>query len=133
MLHRIFSLTMLLTSLFFAGLPTFAYAECVPTYDCCRSGPLAPCSVEGSAAAPSDDVQRCCAVSPTAPAVFAVSASSNEFHKHVKRSDVPAILIPPAISPTVYVESSRSAAISTASSFSTSYPLIYLITRRLRL
>jgi len=133
MLHRIFSLTMLLTSLFFAGLPTFAYAECVPIHDCCPSGPLAPCSVEGSAAAPSNDVQPCCAVSPSAPAVFTVSASSNDFHKHLKRSDVPVIQASPAISPTAYVESSRSAAISAASSFSPSYALLYLSTGRLRL
>jgi hypothetical protein len=133
MLHRIFSLTILLTSLFFAGLPAFAYAECVPTQHCCPNAPLAPCSMEASAAAPSNDVQPCCGVSPTAPAVFTVSASSNESHKHLKRSDVPAILISPAISPTAYVESSRSAAISTASSFSPSYALLYLSTGRLRL
>jgi hypothetical protein len=133
MLRRIFSLTILLTSLFFAGLPAFAYAECVPAHDCCPNGPLTPCSIEGSAAAPSNDVQPCCAESPTAPTAFAAGASSNEFHKHVKRSDVPAILIPLAISPTTYVELSRSAAISAASSFSPSYALLYLSTGRLRL
>jgi hypothetical protein len=133
MLHRIFSLTILLTSLFFAGLPAFAYAECVPTHDCCPNGQLAPCSVEGSAAAPSNDVQPCCAVSPTAPTAFAAGASSNEFHKHLKRSDVPAILIPPAIWPMAYVESSGSAAISAASSFSPSHASLYLSTGRLRL
>jgi len=31
MLRRIFSLTILVTSLFCAGWPAFAYAECVPT------------------------------------------------------------------------------------------------------
>jgi hypothetical protein len=133
MLHRIFSLTILLTSLFFAGLPAFAYAECVPTQDCCPNGPLAPCSIEASAAAPSNDVQSCCAASPTAPTAFAAGASSNEFHKHLKRSDVPAIVISPAISPTAYVESSRSAAISAAPSFSPSFALLYLSTGRLRL
>jgi hypothetical protein len=133
MLRRIFSLTILLTSLFFAGLPAFAYAECVPPHDCCPNGPLAPCSIAGSAAAPSNDVQPCCAVSPTAPTAFAAGASSNEFHKHLKRSDVPAILIPLAISPTAYVALSRSTAISATSSFSPSYALLYLSTGRLRL
>jgi hypothetical protein len=133
MLRRIFSLTILLTSLFFAGWPAFACAECVPTSDCCRNGPLAPCSIQGSAAAPSNDVRSCCAVSPAAPTAFAAGALSNEFHKHLKRSDVPAILIRTAISPTAYVESSRLAAIPAASSFSPSYALLYLSTGRLRL
>jgi hypothetical protein len=133
MLRRIFSLTFLLTSLLFAGLPAFACADAVPTLDCCPNGPLAPCGIEGSAAAPSNGVQPCCAVSPAASAAFAVDASSDKFHKHLKRSDVPAILLSSAISPMAYGASSRSAAISAASSFSPSYALIYLSTGRLRL
>jgi hypothetical protein len=133
MLRRIFSLTILVTSLFCAGWPAFAYAECVPTRDCCPNGPLAACSIEGSAAAPSNDVRPCCAISPAAPAALAADASSNDFHKHLKRSDVPAIQASPAISPTAYVALSRSNGISATSSFSPSYTLLYLSTGRLRL
>jgi hypothetical protein len=132
MLRRIFSLTFMLASLFFAGLPAFAYAECVPTHDCCPNGPLALCNVEGSAAAPSNNVQPCCAVSPAAPAAFAADASSNKFHKHLKRFDF-SVLTSLAISPTAQIASSRSAAISATSSFSPSYALLYLSTGRLRL
>jgi hypothetical protein len=132
-LRRIFSLTFLLASLFFAGLPAFAYAECEPTRDCCPNGPSALCSVEGSAAATSNVDQPCCAVSPAAPAAFAADASSNKFHKHLKRSDIPVILISPAISPMAYGASSGSAAISATFSFSPSYALLYLSTGRLRL
>jgi hypothetical protein len=133
MLRRIFSLTILVTSLFCAGWPAFAYAECVPTRDCCPNGPLAACSIEGSAAAPSNGVQSCCAVNPTAPAALAAEASSNDFHKHLKRSDVPVIQASPAISPTAYVALSRSNGFSATSSFSPSHALLYLSTGRLRL
>jgi hypothetical protein len=133
MLRRIFSLTFLLATLFFAGLPAFAYTKCVPTQDCCPNGPLALCNIEGSAAAPSNGVQPCCAVSPAAPAAFAADESSNKFHKHLKRFDIPVILISPAISPMGNVASGRSAAISATSSFSPSYALLYLSTGRLRL
>src|SRR5882762_11644510 len=133
MLRRIFSLTILLTTLFFAGLPAFAYAECVPTRDCCPNGPQAPCSIDGSAAAPFADVQPCCAISPTAPAAFAPGASSNGSHKHLKRFDLPAILPFPAILPAAHLPSTRSTAISASSSFSPSFALLYLSTGRLRL
>jgi hypothetical protein len=133
MLRRIFSLTFLLASLFFAGLPAFACAERVPTQDCCPNAAPAPCSIEESAAAPSNGVEACCALSPAASSAFSVNGPSNESHKHLKRSDVPAILISPAISPTAYVASSRSTAVSAASSFSPSYALLYLSTGRLRL
>jgi len=133
MLRRIFSLTIVLASLFFAGLPAFACAERVPTQDCCPNGPLAPCSTGGSTAAPSNGVQSCCASSPVTSAAFAAVESSNEFHKHLKRFDMPAILISPAISPTAYVAWGRSAAIPATSSFSPSYALLYLSTGRLRL
>jgi hypothetical protein len=131
--RRIFSLTFLLASLFFAGWPAFAYAECVPTHDCCPNGPLAPCSIEGTAAAPSIGVQPCCAVSPSAPAAFAANASSNDFHKHPKRSHLPATLPFPAILPAAHLASTASTVISTKPSFSPSYALLYLSTGRLRL
>jgi hypothetical protein len=131
--RRIFSLTFLLASLFFAGLPALAYVECVPTHDCCPNGPLALCSMEGSAAAPSNGVQPCCAVSPSAPAAFAANASSNDFHKHLKRSHLPATLPFPAIWPAAHLASTPSTVISTKPSFSPSYALLYLSTGRLRL
>jgi hypothetical protein len=130
MLRRIFSLTFLLASLFFAGLPAFAYAECVPTHDCCPNGPL--CSIEGSAAVPSNGIQPCCAVSPAAPAAFAADVSSNGFHKHLKRSHLPATSPFPAIL-MAHLVSTRSPVISTKPSFSPSYALLYLSTGRLRL
>jgi len=133
MLRRIFSLTILLTSLFFAGLPAFAFAECVPTPDCCPNGSLAPCSNEGSAAAPANGVHSCCAISPAPSAAFAADASSSDFHKHLKRSHWPAALPFPAILPANHVASTRSTAISATSSFSPSYTLLYLSTGRLRL
>jgi hypothetical protein len=133
MLRRIFSLTFLLASLFFAGLPAFACAEGVPTRDCCPNGPLAPCSVERSAAAPPDGVQPCCALSPAASSAFSANESSNDFHKHLKHFDLPVILTSQAFSPAAYVASSRSTAISAASSFSPSFALLYLSTGRLRL
>jgi hypothetical protein len=131
MLRRIFSLTFLLASLFFAGLPAFAYAECVPTHDCCPNG--SPCSIEGSAAAPSNGVHPWCAVSPAAPAAFAADASSNDFHKHQKPSHLPATLPFPAILAAAHLASTRSTVISTKPSFSPSYALLYLSTGRLRL
>jgi hypothetical protein len=133
MLRRIFSLTFLLASLFFAGLPAFACAECVPTPDCYPSGPQAPCSNEGSTASPANGVQPCCAISPAASAAFAADASSNDFHKHLKRSHWPAALPFPAILLANHVASTRSTAISATSSFSPSYALLYLSTGRLRL
>jgi hypothetical protein len=133
MLRRTFSLMFLLASLFFAGLPAFACADRVPTHDCCPNTPLASCSIEGSAAAPSNGVQPCCALSPAPSSAFSVNGSSNEFHKHLKRSDAPAILTSPAISPAAHVATSLSAAISAMSSFSPSYTLLYLSTGRLRL
>jgi hypothetical protein len=133
MLRRIFSVTFLLASLFFAGLPAFAYAECVPTQGCCPNGPLAPCSADGSAAAASNDVQPCCASSPAAPAALAADASSKDLHKLFKRSHWPAILPFPAILPAAHLASTRSTVISTKASFSPSYALLYLSTGRLRL
>jgi hypothetical protein len=70
-------------------------------------------------------------MSPAGPAALAADASSNDLHKHLKRSDVPVIPVSPAISPTAYVASSRSTRIS--ASFSPSYALLYLSTGRLRL
>jgi hypothetical protein len=132
MLRHIFSLTILLASLLLAGSPAFACAEGVPANDCCPNGPLALCSIEGStAAAPSNGVQLCCASNPAASSAFA--ASSNDFHKHLKRLDLPVILTSPAISPTAQVVSGRSTAISGKPFFSPSYALLYLSTGRLRL
>jgi hypothetical protein len=133
MLRRIFSVTFVLVSLFFVGLPAFAFAECVPTQNCCPNGPLAPCGIDGSAAAPSNDVQPCCALSPSAPAAFAADASSNDFHKHPKRSHLPVALPFPAILPAAHLASIRSTVISTKPSFSPSHALLYLSTGRLRL
>jgi hypothetical protein len=133
MSRRIFSLTFLLASLVFAGLPAFAYADCVPTQDCCPNGPLAPCGIEGSAAAPSNGVQSCCAAGPTDLAAFAADAPSNDFHKHLKRSHLPATLPFPAILPAARLVSFRSTVISTKPFFSPSYALLYLSTGRLRL
>ena len=132
MLRRIFSVTFLLASLFFAGLPAFAYAECVPTRDCCPNGPLALCGVDGSAAAASNEVQPCCASSPSAPAALAADASSKDLHKHFKRSHWPATLPFPAMLP-AHLASTRSSVISAKASFSPSYALLYLSTGRLRL
>jgi hypothetical protein len=133
MLRRTFSVTFLLASLLFVGLPAVAYAECVPTDDCCPNGPLAPCSVDGSAAAASNDAQPCCASSPAAPAALAAEASSKDFHKHLKRSHWPATLPFPALLPAAHLASTRSAVISTKASFSPSHALLYLSTGRLRL
>jgi hypothetical protein len=133
MLRRIFSLTIVLASLLLSGLPAVACAECAPTRDCCPSEPLAPCGIEASVAPPSYGIQPCGASSAVTSAAFAAVESSNEFHKHLKRSDVPAILISAAISPTSYVAPSRSTAISSTSSFRPSYVSLYLSTGRLRL
>jgi hypothetical protein len=133
MLRRISSMTFLLASLFFAGLPAFTYADCVPQQDCCPNGPLGPCGIEGSAAAPSNDVQSCCASSPTASAAFVANASSNDFHKHPKRSHLPALLPFPAILPAAHLASIRSTVMSTKPFFSPSHALLYLSTGRLRL
>jgi hypothetical protein len=132
MLRRIFSLTIVLASLLLSGLPAVACAECAPTRDCCPSEPLAPCGIEASVAPPSYGVQPCGASSAVASASFAAVESSSAFHKHLKRSDVPAILISAAISP-AYVAPSRSTAIPSTSSFRPSYASLYLSTGRLRL
>jgi hypothetical protein len=130
MLRRILRLTFLLASLLFVGLPVFAYAECVPTHDCCPNGSLALCSIERSAAAPPDGAQPCCAVGPNAPATFAADASPNGLHKLLNH--LPATLPFPAIL-TAHLVSARSRFSSTKPSFNPSYALLYLSTGRLRL
>src|ERR1700680_2688294 len=132
LLPRIWSLTFLWTSLLFVGLPAFACAECAPTQDCCPNGALAPCSIGGATAAPSNAVQSGCALSPAASAAFAAESSS-DFHKHLKRVDWPAVLPSAATGPATHVVSTRPTAHSATSSFSPSYALLYLSTGRLRL
>src|SRR6266849_2661858 len=133
MIRRIFSISILLASLLFAGLPTFACAESTPNRDCCPHGPLAPCSVDGSVSAPADLVQQCCTAGTAGSVSFATDESSNEFHKHLKHSDIPAVAISSEISPSAYFVSIKSTSIATTASFSPSFALLYLSTGRLRL
>jgi hypothetical protein len=133
MIRRIVSLTFLLASLLFAGLPAFACAESTPHRDCCPNGPLAPCGVDGSVSTPADLVQQCCTAGTAGSVSFAVDESSNDFNKHLKRSDAPTLLIAPTIAQASQVASIRLSANSVASSFTPSYTLLYLSTGRLRL
>lgn len=130
MIRRIVSLTLLLASLLLAGLPAIACAECVPTHGCCPTGQLASCSVDGSIAGSSGIAQQCGTVSS---GVFATDESSNDFNRHLKRSDLPTLLVAPAIAQASQVASIRVSANSVASSFTPSYTLLYLSTGRLRL
>jgi hypothetical protein len=131
--RRIFSLTILLASLLFAGLPAFACAECVPTQDCCPTGPLAQCSVDGPTSGLSGFAQQCGTAGAAGSTVFAADESSNDFNKHLKRCDVPILPMTPAITPTFQVASIRLSAHSATSSFTPTYTLLYLSTGRLRL
>src|SRR6266700_1724602 len=102
MIRRI-SQMFLLASLLFAGLPAFACAQCIPTHVCCPTG-LASCNVDVSAVGSSGVAQHCGTVGS---AVFAVDESSNDFNRHLKRSDVPTLLITAPIAPASRVASIR--------------------------
>ena len=130
MVRRIISQTFLFASLLFAGLPAFACAQCVPTHVCCPTGLPASCNVDGSAVGSSGVAQHCGTVDS---AVFAADESSNDFNRHLKRSDVPTLLIAPPIAQASRVASIRLSASFVASSFTPSYTLLYLSTGRLRL
>jgi len=132
MLRHIFGRTFLWATLFLASLPAFAYANCVATQDCCPAGPLTPCGIEVSTAAPSNAIQPCSTANPTASTAFAAEASTNDFHKNPKRSHFSATLPSPAIW-MVHLVSSRSSVLSTKPSFNPSFALLYLSTGRLRL
>jgi hypothetical protein len=132
MLLRIFSLTILLAGLLFAGVPAFACEECPSTNECCPNGPLARGSDHGSTVAPSDFIQQCCTASAAGSAALAADVSSNDFNKHLKRFELPVVSTSPAILP-ARVASSRWAAISATPSFTPSHALLYLSTGRLRL
>jgi len=131
MIRRIVSQTFLLAVLLFAGLQAFACAQCVPVHDCCPTGQLASCSLDGSTLGSSSGVAQQCGTAGSA--VFAADESSNDFNKHLKRSDVPTPLVPPAIAQVSHVASIGLSANSVASSFTPSYTLLYLSTGRLRL
>jgi hypothetical protein len=130
MVRRIISQTFLLASLLFVGLPAFACAECVPAQDCCPTGQLASCNVDGSGVGSSGVAQHCGTVDSP---VVAADESSNDFNKHLKRSDVPTLLVAPSIAQAFDVRSIKLSANSAASSFTPSYTLLYLSTGRLRL
>jgi hypothetical protein len=130
MIRRIVCQTFLLASLLFAGLPAFACAECAPAQECCPTGQLASCNVDGSAVGSSGVAQHCGTVGS---AVFVADESSNDFNKHLKRSDLPTLLIAPPIAQSSRVASIRLSANFVASSFTPSYTLLYLSTGRLRL
>ena len=130
MIRRIISQTILLASLLFAGLPAFACAQCAPTDVCCPTGQPALCNVDRSAAGSSGVAQHCGTVGS---ALFAADESANDFNRHLKRSDVPTLLIAPPIAQASRVASIRLSANSVASSFTPSYTLLYLSTGRLRL
>ena len=131
MIRRIVSQTFLLAVLLFAGLQAFACAQCVPVHDCCPTGQLASCSLDGSTLGSSSGVAQQCGTAGSA--VFAADESSNDFNKHLKRSDVPTPLVTPAIAQVSHVASIGLSANSVASSFTPSYTLLYLSTGRLRL
>ena len=129
MIRRI-SQTFLLASLLFAGLPAFACAQCVPTQVCCPTGQLAWCDVDGATLGSSGVAPHCGTVGS---GVFAADEPSNDFNRHLKRSDVPTLLIAQPIAQASRVGSVRLSANSGASSFAPSYTLLYLSTGRLRL
>ena len=126
MIRRIVSATFLLASLLFAGLPAFACADCLPDRECCPTGQLASRNADGSTLGPSG-VAQC---GTAGSAVFAADESSNDFNKHLKHSDVPAI---PAATATAQAVSIRLSANSVTSSVTPSFALLYLSTGRLRL
>jgi len=129
MIRRIVSATFLLASLLFAGLPAFACADCPPDRECCPTGQLASRNADGSTLGPSG-VAQC---GTAGSAVFAADESSNDFNKHLKHSDVPAIPAATATAQASHVVSIRLSANSVTSSFTPSFALLYLSTGRLRL
>jgi hypothetical protein len=130
MIHRIVSQTFLLACLLFAGLPAFACAQCVPIHECCPTGQLASCNVDGSTVGSSGVARYCGTVDS---AVVTADKSSNDFNKHPKRSDLPTLMVAPAIARASQLASIRLSANSVASSFTPSHTLLYLSTGRLRL
>jgi hypothetical protein len=130
MIRRIISRTFLLASLLFAGVPALACAECVPIQECCPTGQPASCNVDRSTAGSSDVARQC---STAGSAVIAADESSNDFNKHLKRSDVPTPLTAAAAAQAPHVVSIRLSANSVTSSFTPSHTLLYLSTGRLRL
>src|SRR5712664_4184152 len=110
MLRRIFSLTILLGSLLLAGLPAIACADCVPTHECCPERTPASCTMDGAASASSDLVQPGCNAGIAGSIAFVSDDAANDVHKHLKRIDVPAVQVAPAISHPARIESTRSPA-----------------------
>jgi hypothetical protein len=133
MIRHIVSLTILLATLIFAGLPAVACAKCVPRDECCPAQAIATCTVAGSATESSGFIEPCGTAGPGGSAIFAASDSSNYFTKHLKRSNVPALALALSIAQVGPIASSRLLLRPFTSSFTPSYALLYLSTGRLRL
>jgi len=133
MLSRIVSLSILCTSLLFAGVPAFACATQLPAHDCCRNGPQAPCELGASGPAEANRVTACCASGVAVSTAIAAAASTDELHKHSNHTDSTPTITMEVISAVVHRQSACCTAIASLRSFDSSQRTLYLSTGRLRL
>src|ERR1019366_9682539 len=132
MLRRILSLSILCTSLLFAGVQAEACVNDVPKHDCCPSGPSVPCHDSGSTAVESVPAQTCCVSGVSVSSLIATAEPSRELHKQPQRVDPPALLASFAPAASTRFKSSRSE-YNDARSFTPLLSSLYLSTGRLRL
>jgi hypothetical protein len=105
MLRHIIALSILLMSLFAAGVPALACGEVTPTRDCCPSGPNSPCGSGQSRTTEANRLDFCCATGGTVTTTTAIATSSKELRKAWDRADLPALLILAVTLTTAYVQS----------------------------
>src|SRR5450755_2867183 len=132
MLRRILSLSILCTSLLFAGVQAVACADDVSTHDCCPGGPHVPCHDSGSTVIESAPVQTCCVSGVSVSALIATAEPTRDLRKQPQRVDPPVLLTSFAAAASARFENSRSG-YNRACSFSPLLSSLYLSTGRLRL
>jgi len=132
MLRRILSLSILCTSLLFAGVQAEACVNDAPKHDCCPGRPSVPCHESGSSAVDSIVAQTCCVTGISVSSLAATAEPSRELHKKPQRVDPPAILVSIGATAGARIQSSRFES-NNARSFHPLLSSLYLSTGRLRL
>lgn len=133
MLRRILSLSILCTSLLFAGVQAEACVSDVPAHDCCPGGPHEPCHESGATGVELAAVQICCVSGVSASSQISTAEPSRELRKQPQRVDPPALPVAIAGAASAHFDGVRSADVPTAPSFDRHLSLLYLSTGRLRL
>src|ERR1700712_3165366 len=103
MIPRLFSVSLMLVALFFAGLPAFACAVGMTNHGCCPNEPTAPCGSDGSTLALQDLDSPCCAANVAASIVIGADDSAGESHRVPNRVDVPTLAVTSVVLPSFYL------------------------------